>query len=425
MQAFKLLRLIYKRLKDKGSGLMGLNKTIVGVVFGGESVEHDVSILTGLQFIEGLDHVKYDALPIYISENGKWWTGGALLKRGFYPLNETKEQSLTQIGLALGKSQNRPALDVWEKGFLGKTKDPIPVDIIVPAVHGTMGEDGAMQGLLEAANIPYTGCGIMASSTTINKDFTKTILDKAGLNILPHVLITRPNEGEYLFEDDIKTCIEEEMKGVSFPFIVKPRQLGSSVGVAKAYNLEDLMAGLIAAFRLDSAALIEPFVPNLVEYNVAVTKAFGALRVSAIERPKTEADVLDFSEKYLAGSDGGPKLDQSPSEGMLSLSRDINPKDLSGKDANFIRKSASLAFKLLDLLGCVRVDFLGNAKTKEYWLNEINTIPGSFAYFLWTDADSPATYQDLSSALIEEGFRTFKDRQRETSASGGNSKIFT
>ena len=162
---------------------MGQGKTIVGVVFGGESVEHDVSILTGLQFIEGLDQDKFDALPIYISESGTWWTGNALLKRGFYPLTKTKEKSLTHVGLAIGEPKKRPSLEVLEKGFMGRAKDSIPIDIIVPAVHGTMGEDGAIQGLLEAANIPYTGCGIMASSTTINKDFTKAILDKAGIII--------------------------------------------------------------------------------------------------------------------------------------------------------------------------------------------------------------------------------------------------
>ncbi|MGY8985238.1 MAG: hypothetical protein ACKVIX_01220, partial [Sphingomonadales bacterium] len=391
---------------------MGANKTIVGVIFGGMSVEHDVSILSGIQFIESLDQDKYDPLPIYIGVDGLWWTGSALLKRSFYPLTSLKTKTLTQVGIALGSNSIRPHLHVWDTNFIGKPKDPIPLDIIVPAIHGTMGEDGALQGLLEAANIPYTGCGIMASSTTINKDFTKITLRDAGLNVLPHTLVTRPQQGEHLSEDEIKKLVETRMKGIKFPYIVKPRQLGSSVGVSKVENIEDLMAGLLAVFRLDSAALIEPFVPNLVEYNIAVTKAFGDIRLSAIERPITDSDILDFTDKYLANAEGGPKLNSAPSEGMLSLSRDINPTDLSEKDKTFICNSAIKAFELMGLSGCVRIDFLGNSKTKEYWLNEINTIPGSFAYFLWADSVKTATYFELSDALIEEGLRNHEERQR-------------
>ena len=406
---------------------MNDRKTSVAVIFGGESVEHDVSILTGLQFLEALDQDKYTGLPIYVASDGSWWTGDELLKRSNYPIAKEDRDTLTSVRLSIGQARSTfgPALVASSKGLLGKVKERIiPFDIMVPAIHGSFGEDGVLQGLLEAAGVPYVGCGILASATTINKDFTKNVLSAMGIPVLPHMMVHRPVMGTHLQTREISDRLGTEMHSHKYPFFVKPRQLGSSIGVARVNNEEELTTALLDIFRLDSAAIIEPFVPNLVEYNVAVSRAFGDVRASAIERPVKETEFLDFKAKYLAGSDGSPKLDAAPSEGMASLNRDINPTDLPRDKAALIRTHACDAFLALELAGSVRVDFLGNSETGELWLNEINTIPGSFAYFLWQHAEPEVTYSELAGALIDEGFRKFEGRRRETGADMGGGTIF-
>jgi D-alanine-D-alanine ligase len=401
-------------------------KSTIAVIFGGESVEHDVSILTGLQFLEALDPDKFIGLPVYVAADGSWWTGDALLKRSNYPFLKDARQELTSVSLSIGKTSTfGPALFTEKKGVFGGGKTKIiPFDLMVPSIHGSGGEDGILQGLLEGSSVPYVGCGVLASAATINKDFTKNTVAAFGIPVLPHIMLHRPVMGEHTNKKTIQDRLGTEMQGLSYPFIVKPRQLGSSVGVKKVDNIDELLAATINAFRLDSAVIIEPFVQNLVEYNVAVTKAFGEISVSAIERPHQDNEFLSFTDKYMAGSKGGAKLDSPPSEGMASLRRDINPTNLLREKAAHIRTYASKAFGVLELSGCVRVDFLSNSETGEIWLNEINTIPGSFAYFLWQQADPEVSFTELTSALIEEGFKKFEGRQKDTDVKLGGSVIF-
>lgn len=402
-------------------------KNTIAVVFGGESVEHDVSILTGLQFIEALDPDRYIALPIYVAADGSWWTGDALLKRSNYPFEKDGRQNLTSVSLSIGRNNTfGPAFFAEKKSILGSPKTKIiPFDLLVPAIHGSGGEDGVLQGLLESAGVPYVGCGVLASAATINKDFTKNTIAAFGIPVLPHIMVHRPVMGEHTNKETVQDRLGTEMQGHNYPFFVKPRQLGSSVGVEKVDNIDELLAALINAFRLDSAAIIEPFVPNLVEYNVAVTKAFGELRASAIERPHQENEFLSFADKYMAGGQGGPKLDKAPSEGMASLRRDINPDDLPREKSANIRSYAAEAFNALELAGSVRIDFLSDAETGEIWLNEINTIPGSFSYFLWQQAEPEVSFTELTTALIEEGLRKFEGQQKETDIGQGGSAIFS
>lgn len=401
-------------------------KSTIAVIFGGESVEHDVSILTGLQFIEALDPERYTGIPVYVAPDGSWWTGDALLKRKNYPFGKNNRDALTSVALSIGRRATfGPALFAEKKKLIGRNKTSvIPFDLMVPAIHGSGGEDGVLQGLLESAAVPYVGCGVLASAATINKDFTKKTVAAYGIPVLPHIMVHRPAVDEHVQKDEIQARLGSEMTGKTFPFFVKPRQLGSSVGVEKVDDIDQLMAALINAFRLDSAAIIEPFVPNLVEYNVAVTKSMGEIRASAIERPHQDNEFLSFTDKYMAGGGGGPKLDEAPSEGMASGRRDINPADLPRDKAAKIRTHAAEAFNILDLAGSVRVDFLSDNETGEIWLNEINTIPGSFAYFLWQKAEPEVSFMQLTTALIEEGLRKFESHQKDTDVEHGGSVIF-
>ena len=402
-------------------------KKVIAVIFGGRSVEHDVSVLSGLQFLEALDPGLYEGLPVYVDPLGQWWTGAPLTRRSRYPL-EDSPKDLTQVVLDLATPANgRPQLLAFSKGLMGEKRTSIPFDLMVPAIHGSNGEDGTLQGLLEFADIPYAGCRTLGSSATMNKVFAKKVATQAGIKVLPELLLMRPGKGEFLDPDVLTQQLGETFGETPYPYIVKPCNLGSSVGVGKADDIDGLVAALMSAFRMDSEVIIEPFVANLVEYNIAVRRsAGGTTMTSAIERPLRDADLLDFKNKYLAGgTPGGPKLDTGPSEGMASLNRVLNPDELSAAQESFIRDSAAGIFDALSLGGSVRVDFLCNSETGELWLNEVNTVPGSFAYFLWEAAREPISFLTLSGEIVEEGFRLSAGRLGETDTATGGATIFS
>lgn len=403
-----------------------MGKKRVAVIFGGRSVEHDVSILTGLQCLDALDTTLYDGFPIYVDPLGQMWTGPALRKRSLYPVEAAASQGLTSVQLDLASAASGgPRFLVSKKGFLGTKQDALPFDIMIPAIHGSNGEDGTLQGLLEFAGIPYTGCRPLGAAAAMDKAFTKRTARAAGLSVLPELVVDRPEKGAFIDDAWLRTALSDAMPTCDGPWIVKPVNLGSSVGVSKADDADGLMAALLAVFRMDGQAIIEPFVRNLVEYNVAVRETpSGDTVTSAIERPVRGADLLNFTEKYMSGSKtGAPKVD-APSEGMASLNRVINPDELTDKQDRLIRETATRVFDMLDLAGSVRIDFLCDGKTGELWFNEANTVPGSFAWFLWQDAPEPVGFLELTSAMIEEGFKRSSTRLGRTDSSVGGSTIF-
>lgn len=402
------------------------DKKIVAVIFGGRSVEHDVSVLTGLQFLEALNPTLYVGLPVYVDPLGGWWTGSALTRRSHYPITDDHYKDLTAVQLDLGATASgRPRLIAHEKGFFGDKALNISFDIMVPAIHGSNGEDGTLQGLLEFSGVPYTGCRLMGSALTMDKVAAKSWARQHSLPVLPELTLARPKSGHYLDEEGLKEEIKTVLAGFTYPYCVKPCNLGSSVGVSKADDFDGLMASLIQVFRIDSEAMIEPFVPNLMEYNIAVRRNDQSkVQTSAIERPSSEGDLLDFKNKYLSGDKGGPKLDTAPSEGMASLNRTLNPQELDKKQEMLIRSSASALFDGMKLAGSVRIDFLSDSLSGEIWFNEVNTIPGSFAYFLWEGAEPPVSFLELTGNMIEEGFTLSANRLGNTSAGAGGSVIF-
>ena len=387
-------------------------------------MEHDVSILTALQFMNAMDPEKFIPMPVYVAADGAWWTGENLRKKEFYPLTAAKTAKLTRISLpAAGLRGKRPYF-LREATGVFKKAGQIPFDLMVPAIHGSHGEDGTLQGLLDFCGVPYAGCGVLASSATMDKAFTKEHLAGLGIPVLDHIMVQKPGIGENLGLADIKADLKEVFGAKPYPVIVKPCHLGSSIGVTRAEAAEDVLAGLLLAFRLDHAAIIEPFVDNLVEYNIAVSKAFGEARASVIERPIKESEILDFHGKYLSGDSGGAKGKAASFEGMASLNRVMNPKELGKKQQNQVRDWALEAFAAFDLAGSVRIDFIGNEKTGEIWLNEINTIPGSFAYYLWQESDPSVSFTDLTSAIIEEGFQQSSLKASEVDLALGGAVIF-
>jgi len=386
---------------------MNKDKKKIAVFFGGRSPEHDVSVVSGLQVLSAIDESQYDAFPVYIAPDGEWridkdLNDSVLSSRENYLLGFEELQKTKSVTLDL-KHDRGGRLISKRAGFLGKTK-PIPFDIAIPCFHGNIGEDGSIQGLFELANIPYTGMRTLASSVLMDKAATKKLLKAIDVPVLPYAVIKRPYQSYVVDNKDIAAAT----KHLKFPCIVKPVHLGSSIGVAKVDTPEDIKSVLPTIFELDNAAIIEPFVENLVEYNVAISKAFGDIQFSAIEKPKAADELLDFKQKYLSGGDdktgnklGGTKQVGAISEGMLSLTRELNPK-LTKKQTTDIQSHAKAMFEAIDGAGAPRIDFISNAKTGEIWLNEVNPIPGSFGYFLWEAAQDQKLFTELLSALIKE-----------------------
>ena len=269
------------------------------------------------------------------------------------------------------------------------------------AFHGLFGEDGRIQGLFELSNVPYTGMRTLASCVLMDKVATKRILGDSGIALLSDAVLARPASG--LLPD--ATEIESKIAHLRFPVIVKPAHLGSSIGVARAATLDEVRGALFVIFRLDTHAIVEPFVENLVEYNVAVRRDVkGGVLTSAIERPKAQGELLDFKDKYMRGggkSKSGGKQPGAISQGVLSLTREINPP-LDREMEEKIRRWSAQCYEIVYGTGAPRIDFLCNGTTGELWLNEVNPCPGSFGYFLWEAARQPLLFSELLSALIDE-----------------------
>ena len=285
-----------------------------------------------------------------------------------------------------------------------------------------MGENGPMQGVMEASNIPYTGADVLSSAIYMSKTNTKAICRSIGIKVLDEIVLKKPNINESF---DVKS-LTKGLK-INFPVCVKPANLGSSVGVSKAVNEDELQTSILQVFKLDNEVIIEPFVENLKEYNVAVMKNLdGEIITSVIESPVEKHEFLDFKDKYLA-SDGakktGPAKLAVPTEGLLSMGREYNPQ-ITDEMKNFIETSAKKLFGYMGATGNPRIDFLCNSKTNELWLNEVNPIPGAFAFYLWEKSEHKINYAKLVDIIIQNGFKNFDAKNKNIDLKTASSIIF-
>jgi D-alanine-D-alanine ligase len=369
-----------------GDDLAGRRKRIA-MMFGGASPEFDVSVVTAQQAMDALDPEKYEVVPVFLDFENRLFTGQPLRNVGrFHPLPSGLDE------IAFGWGERGPELR-----FLAPGKPAIAIDCAMPIFHGRFGEDGRIQGMLELVGVPFTGFSAVDSGVAMRKDYTKLVVADAGVPVLPHVLISRRDlaEPEALLE----------RIGNRLPAIIKPASLGSSIGVGVAQTAAEVVDVARYVLLKDSYALIEPRVPNLVEYNIAVRSVGDEIKLSAIERPKPSSELLDFKEKYMSGG-GGAKGSSLPSQGMLSLTREINPQ-LSEEMLGRIHRYARLAFSALGRRGAPRMDFLCDSKTGELWFNEINPIPGSYGFFLWEQAPvEPLLFPELLDHLIGEALQS-------------------
>lgn len=363
-------------------------KTKIAVIFGGPSQEHDVSVVSASQLMDAIDNRHFDVLPVYLDFENRFHTGARLRNVESY---RPRPAGMKPIKFGWGAAG--PYYQI------NGQPDQIRIDCVLPVFHGPFGEDGRIQGYFETIGIPVTGFSAINSAIAMRKDATKALVKTEGVNVLPHVAVSRGKTAT------AQTYIDRAEKEIGYPAIIKPCHLGSSIGVGVANNRDELITAVEQTLSLDSIALIEPRVSNLVEYNIALINHDGDIELSAIESPKTVTDLLDFREKYLSSEDGGAKGDFLPSQGMLSLTRDINP-DLPPPLQEKIHTYARDSFRILGARGAPRIDFLCDAETGELWFNEINPIPGSYGFFLWEAAQRPLLFPELVAHLAEEAMQT-------------------
>lgn len=338
----------------------------VGVVYGSRSVEHDVSVVTANQVMRALSSEKFDIVPLYITREGLWFTGEILHDLSVYKDEDLliRSRAISSVMFSPNPRHHGIIIDLQSRFFSRKVSKRL--DVIFPAVHGSHGEDGTLQGLFELSDIPYVGCGVMASAIANDKLMTKLVL-KA--NDIPVVRALAFDRQEWL--DAPSNITEKVGSTLRFPVFVKPVTLGSSIGVAKVDDAKNLGSYIDLAFNFDSRVLVEEAVVDAIEINCSVMGNGKNIRASVLEQPISWQQFLTYEEKYLSGT-----------EGMKSAER-IIPAPIEPTLANRIQELAVSAFKAIQGRGIARIDFLVRLGTGEVFLNEINTMPGSISFYLW------------------------------------------
>ncbi len=365
----------------------------VGVIFGGESVEHEVSIISAIQAMNKMDSEKYEIVPIYITKDGEWYTGEFLKEIESY-----QDMSLLKkYGKKVVLYRKNNAFVLQKKGFFRSIIKEI--DVAFPIVHGTNVEDGTLQGYLKTIGIPYVGCDVGPAALGQDKVFQKQIWRCEDLPMTDYVWFY---DNEYEEEPD---AIIKKVEKLKYPVIVKPACLGSSVGIKVAHNREELEEAIDDAINYDSKILVEDVVENLMEVNISVVGNCASQNVSVIEEVLTGNDLLTYEDKYVGGKKSGA------SKGMVAASRKI-PADIDAKLTKEVQEVAVKAFKALGLAGNVRIDFLIDRKKKKVYINEVNTIPGSLAFYLWEPIGK--NYTDLLDEMINVAIHDYKKRISKT-----------
>ena len=365
-----------------------MSKTRVLVVFGSRSVEHEVSVVTAMQVFENIDREKYEAIPLYIDKKGKWWSGESLKK-----LESFKDLEMISGGEA---KQNRLAGTIGDKLLFpvtGVFKKMIQFDIVMPVVHGTYGEDGTLQGMLEMLDIPYTGCGVTASALGMDKVMQKAVFEKEGIPVVDYTWFTKDE-----WEDERKEVIVKIEKKLKYPMYVKPVNLGSSVGINVAKDRVGLEWAVEIAKEFDNRIIVEQGLENIDEINCSVM-GVDELQCSVCEMPVKATDLLSFQDKYMSGG---------KTKGMASLSRLI-PAPIPAAMTKKIEEYSKKAFRVVGASGVSRIDYLVDVKKEKIWINEINTLPGSLSFYLWEKSGYP--FPQFLTKIIELGFEYYKKRK--------------
>jgi len=371
-------------------------KIKVGVIFGGETVEHEVSIITAVQAMEQINKDKYEIVPIYISKDRIWYTGKMLMDIDVYQdFNELKRYAKEVV---LVKTKDGFKLQSTKGLFRRNITD---IDIAFPIVHGNNAEDGTLQGYLDSVGIPYVGSRVLGSALGQDKVIMKQIFKDAKLPIVDYLWFF---DTEYVDDCD---KIFEKVEKLGYPVIVKPATLGSSVGITYVKNDKTLANAIEEAMKYDVKIVVEKAVPNLVEVNCSIFGNYSHQEASVIEEVTSDEDFLTFEDKYIGGSKGKLK---GASKGMASASR-IIPARISKDLEQKIKDTSKAAFVALNLSGVCRIDYLIDKKTNKFYINEPNTIPGSLSFYLWEPTGKK--YTELLDEMITLAIKDYKNRARK------------
>ncbi len=374
-------------------------KVKVGVIFGGESVEHEVSVISGIQAYRNINTEKYEPIAIYISKKGEMYIGEKISDIKAYTDIASLLKQSTRIVMAKGEGKTE-LVRYPAKAFFKSVVDYI--DVALPVVHGTNVEDGTLQGYLHALSCPYAGCDIISSALGMDKYAAKVIMKAQGIPVIDCVVFTRR---QYMLETD--SIIEKIEAQTRYPVIVKPVNLGSSVGIRKAKDKEALIDALDYAFEFADRVLVENAVVNMFEINCSVLGDRDEQKASECEQPVNHDEILSYEEKYMAGgkgSKGGTK-----SAGMADTKR-LLPAPITPEMKAQVQMYAKEAFAALGCSGVSRVDFLVDKDTNEVYVNEINTIPGSLSFYLWEA--SGMKYPELLDELIKLALKREREAEK-------------
>ena len=371
----------------------------IGVIFGGRSVEHEVSIITGIQVSAVLDLLGYNLIPIYVAKNCKWYTGEKLKDIHSYK-NVEKLLAKCEEVIPIVNDNSRSIVSKSSFNFF-RSANQKKIDMMFPVIHGSYGEDGTLQGLLEIMNIPYVGCNVISSSICMDKDMFKKMLKSSSIPSLDYraFLIDQWINNSNMVIDTIE-------KNIGYPCIIKPSRLGSSIGITKAVDIKTLRKAIDTAFSFDTKIIIEPYIANFREINCSLIGNHNDISISVFEEPvRHNSNILDYSDKY---------VNEESFKGMAASKRKI-PLDNIPKDIKeYMEKIAKQCFSFLECTGLVRLDFIVKTPIaiESIYVNEINTIPGSLSFYLWEHTGKSSG--DVVRELIDIAYENYRQKNNVT-----------
>ena len=372
-----------------------MSKMQLGVLYGSRTCEHDVSIISAVQLMRAANREKYDVIPVYISKQGEWFTGEALFDMNTYTSFDPAKKGIIRVNLDITSGSGALTRIEHGKGLLGKDREVVVarLDCVIPVFHGMHGEDGTVQGLLELCNIPYASAGVGASAMGMDKVYMKQFFRGAGFPVLPDCWYLRR-----AWEEDRAAVLDGIEMKLPYPVFVKPASLGSSIGVSRANDRAQLEEALELAFDFDRKVLIEQGLNKPLELNCSVLGYNGHAQASEIEMPVTGGDLLSYLDKY--GASGGSK-------GMASLKR-VLPAPIEPELKEKIQSLSVEIFNNMDCKGVVRIDYMFDAASNGLYITEINTIPGSMAFYLWEATKLP--YAQMIDKLVAFAMEAKQDK---------------
>ncbi|HIS17499.1 MAG TPA: D-alanine--D-alanine ligase [Candidatus Coprovivens excrementavium] len=381
----------------------------VGVIFGGESVEHEVSIITAVQAMNFIDEKKYEVVPIYINKERNWYTGEALREMSSY-----KDLSLIPSlakEVVLTKKGDEFVLQKKNGLFKGVVNT---IDVAFPIVHGKGVEDGSLSGYLETIGIPYVGPSMLGASIGQDKVVQKQVMSASGIPVVDYTWFY-----DHEYQNDEEQILKD-IKKIGYPVIVKPARLGSSVGISVAKNEDQVKESIEEAIKYDEKIVVEAMIKNLKEVDCAVVGNYEDMECSLIGEMLTDNDFLTFEDKYIGeGGKGGKKGSaKNQTGGKIATSGFKIPAELDKEVEEQIYKYSKEAFRCLNLSGVTRFDFLVDTKAKKAYVNEPNTIPGCLAFFFYTPKGKK--YTKLLDEMITLAIKEYKDSKKKVTSFESN-----